>query len=91
VGAPYGYVVGRFRAPVYRGRNVLLTYSYPWFGRATQIATETDTDSARTLLTESGRVSVARGPASGRPAFKFKFSYGYPRHASAPRINRCKA
>jgi hypothetical protein len=53
-------VVGRFDAPARSGGIVLLKYAYPWFGLAKQTAT--DTDSARTLLAESERVSVARGP-----------------------------
>jgi hypothetical protein len=60
-------VVGRFDAPVHSGGIVLLKYAYPWFGLAKQTATETDTDSARTLLAESEQVSVARGPGQ-KPA-----------------------
>lgn len=91
VGARFDSVVGRFRAPVHRGGSVRLTYAYPWFGVAKQPATETDTLSSRTLLNQSGRVSVARGPGQGRPAFTYKFSESYPANAGAPPINRCKA
>jgi hypothetical protein len=31
-GALFTYVVGRFKAPIHRRRNVLLTYAYPWSG-----------------------------------------------------------
>jgi len=90
VGAHFDLVVGRFDAPVRRGGTIRLTYAYPWFGLATQTATERDTISARTLLLESGRVKVARGPGSSRPAFTYRFTDHVPAKAPrAPSINLC--
>ena len=90
VGTQFDSVLGRFDAPVRRGRTIRLTYTYPWFGLATQTATETDTSSARTLLLESARVKVARGPGNSRPAFTYRFSDHTLAHAPrAPSINLC--
>jgi hypothetical protein len=81
-------VTGRYAGPVRRGDAVLLSYSYYW--AANQIATETDTVSARRLLTESGRISVAPGTAPSRPGFTITFRYAYPaRGPAAPRVMPC--
>lgn len=90
VGARVDTVGGRFSAPVRRGGSVRLTYVFPWRGLATQPATETDMLSARTLLDQSGRIRVARGPGRGRPAFTVSYSESYPAQAVPPQINRCK-
>jgi hypothetical protein len=91
VGGAFDTVAGRFDAPARRGGTIRLTYSYPWFGVARQIATETDTLSARSLLNHSGLVHVARGPGASRPAFTFRFSDSYPARAQpAPSINLCR-
>jgi hypothetical protein len=87
VGDNLNLLIGHFNAPVQSNGAVLLTYTYPWAGR--QTATETDTVSAATSLTDSGRIKVSAG-SRGHPAFTIAFTDGYPATASPlPQIKQC--
>jgi hypothetical protein len=88
VGENLNTLIGHFNAPVQRNGAVLLRYTYPWSGR--QHATETDTVSPATSLTDSGRIKISAG-SRGHPAFTIAFTVGYPATARPlPQIKRCE-
>jgi hypothetical protein len=87
VGENLNALIGHFNAPVQSNGAVLLTSTYPSTGR--QMATETDTVSTATSLTESGRIKISAG-SRGHPAFTIAFTNGYPGTAAPlPQIKRC--